>query len=102
MSITPDDFCDCDIFDFGDLVRSRINPHLTGMIIGESDWGNRYQVRLADGAQTIWWFAIEIEHDPDAPPPDDGNRQDDDTNIVRVDFTRRRVMTIKTTTEGAA
>ena len=77
MNGTPDDFYDYDVFDFGDLVRSRINPNLTGMIIGESDWGQRYQVRLADGATIIWWFAIEIEHDPDAVPPAGSKRQDE-------------------------
>lgn len=95
-----DDTCDCDFFEFGDHVRSRINPHLTGVIIGESDWGDRYNVRLADGASTIWWHAIEIEHDPDAEPPQ--AKEDDETNVVRVDFTKRRVMTAETTTEGAA
>lgn len=102
MTTTPDDFCDCEFFEFGDLVRSRLNPHLTGMIIGEADWGDRYNVRLADGATTIWWHAVEIEHDPDVPPPIENKQQDDETNLVRVDFTKRRVMTAETTTEGAA
>lgn len=86
--------CDCDFFDFGDSVRSRINPHLTGVIIGESDWGDRYHVRLADGATTIWWHSIEIEHDPDAMPPAASKRQDDETDGLAgnvVPFARKVV-----------
>ncbi len=91
--------CDCDYFEFGDEVRSRQNPHLTGVVVGERNWGAEYQVRLADGASTIWWHSIEIEHDPDGSPP---AKEDDDTNVVHVDFTQRRVMTPETPTEGAA
>ena len=78
-------------FEFGDIVRSIQNPHLTGVVIGERSWGDEYQVRLADGASTIWWFAIEIEHV--APPECEGNV---------VDFTKERALRVKTTTEGAA
>ncbi len=91
--------CDCDFFNFGDPVRNRQNPHLTGDVIGDRNWGSEYQVRLADGASTIWWHGFEIEHDPDGEPP---AKEDDDTNVVKVDFTQRRAMTAETTTEGAA
>lgn len=56
-------------------------------------------MRLADGATIIWWHGFEIEHDPDGEPP---AKEDDDTNVVKVDFTQRRAMTAETTTEGAA
>lgn len=91
--------CDCDFFDFGDEVRHRQNPYLTGVIVGERNWGAEYQVRLSDGASTIWWHSIEIEHDDDAPPP---AKEDDDTNVIRVDFTKKRALTPETPTEGAA
>ena len=65
MTDNTNDICECTMFDFGDFVRSRQNPHLTGQIIGERNFGDEYHVRLADGASTIWWFAIEIEHDID-------------------------------------
>ncbi|MBO0129133.1 hypothetical protein [Agrobacterium burrii] len=91
--------CDCEFFNFGDPVRSRQNPHLTGVVVGDRNWGSEYLVRLADGATTIWWHSIEIEHDPDGEPP---AKEDDDTNVVKVDFTQRRAMTAETTTEGAA
>lgn len=94
------DTCECTMFDFGDFVRSRQNPHLTGQVIGERNWGDEYNVRLSDGASTIWWHAIEIEHDDYAPPPAEVTREDD--NVVRVDFTKRRVVTATTKTEGAA
>jgi hypothetical protein len=92
-------YCDCEYFEFGDLVRSRQNPHLTGQIINERNWGGEYQVRLADGHSTVWWHNIEIEHDPDGSPP---AMEDDDTNVVRVDFTKRRELREDTTTGGAA
>ncbi|NTA10432.1 hypothetical protein [Agrobacterium tumefaciens] len=91
--------CDCEFFNFGDPVRNRQNPHLTGVVIGDRNWGSEYQVRLADGASTIWWHGFEIEHDPDGERP---AKEDDDTNVVKVDFTQRRAMTAETTTEGAA
>jgi len=91
---------DCDFFNFGDFVRSIQNPHLTGQIINERNWGTEYQVRLADGASLIWWHGVEIEHDPDwgTPPA----KEDDDTNVVRVDFTKRRALREDTPTGGAA
>ncbi|MEB2845888.1 hypothetical protein [Endobacterium cereale] len=91
--------CDCEFFEFGDRVRSVQNPHLSGQIIGEKNWGDEYLVRLADGASTIWWHFVEIEHDPDGNPP---AAKDDDTNVVRVDFTKPREMDENTTTGGAA
>jgi hypothetical protein len=91
--------CDCEFFNFGDPVRNRQNPNLTGVVIGDRNWGSEYLVRLADGATTIWWYGIEIEHDQDGEPP---AKEDDDTNVVKVDFTQRRAMTAETTTEGAA
>ena len=100
MTDNTNDTCECTMFDFGDFVRSRQNPHLTGQIIGERNFGDEYHVRLADGASTIWWHAIEIEHDDYAPP--EANENDDVTNVVRVDFTKRRVVTATTKTDGAA
>lgn len=99
MTDNTNDICECTMFEFGDFVRSRQNPHLTGQIIGERNWGDEYNVRLSDGASTIWWHAIEIEHDDYAPPEANEN---DDTNVVRVDFTKRRVLTPDTITGGAA
>jgi hypothetical protein len=91
--------CECEFFNFGDVVRNKQNPHLTGVVIGDRNWGSEYLVRLADGASTIWWHGFEIEHDDEAGPP---AKEDDDTNVVKVDFTQRRVMRAETTTEGAA
>ena len=92
--------CDCSFFNFGDFVRSRQNPHLTGQVIADRNWGTEYQVRLADGASLIWWHGVEIEHDPDwgTPPA----KEDDDTNVVHVDFTKGRALRPDTITGGAA
>lgn len=91
--------CDCEFFEFGDRVRSVQNPHLSGQIIGEKNWGDEYLVRLADGASTIWWHFVEIEHDPEFSPP---GKEDDETNVIRVDFTKPRKLDENTTTGGAA
>lgn len=91
--------CDCDYFDFGDEVRNRQNPRLTGVVIGDRNWGSEYLVRLADGASTIWWHGFEIEHDGDDTPP---AKEDMPDNVIPVDFTKGRAMTAETTTEGAA
>lgn len=100
MNIDTTSQCDCDFFDFGDFVRSRQNPNLTGQVIGERNWGDEYQVRLADGATVIWWHAIEMEHDPEAEVPP--AKEDDETNVVRVDFTKSRALRPDTITGGAA
>jgi hypothetical protein len=93
--------CNCVHFEFGDYVRSTQNPHLTGQVIGERNWGDEYMVRLADGASTIWWHSIEIEHDLEAYPPAAASL-DDETNVVRADFTKGRALRPDTATEGAA
>lgn len=99
-SSKDDAVCDCDFFNFGDFVRSIQNPHLTGQVIGDRNWGTEYHVRLADGASLIWWHGIEIEHDPDRELPP--AQEDDGTNVVRVDFTKRVRMDEDTVTGGAA
>lgn len=100
MSDNRDDQCDCDFFNFGDFVRSIQNPHLTGQVIADRNWGTEYQVRLSDGASTIWWHGVEMEHDPDRELPP--AKEDDDTNVVRVDFTKRRELREDTVPGGAA
>lgn len=95
--------CDCECFEYGDFVRSRQNPHLTGQIIGNRNWNTEYEVRLADGLTKTWWHAIEIEHDPYAYPPEAAEADAPvAANVVEVDFTKRRRMTAATQTEGAA
>lgn len=100
---TPNNnICHCVHFEFGDYVRSTQNPHLTGQVIGERNWGDEYMVRLTDGASTIWWHSIEIEHDLDAyPPPQEGEQPLPD-NVVKVDFTKGGRLKPDTKTEGAA
>lgn len=52
-------------FEPGDAVRTVQNPHLTGQVIGEREWGFEYQVRLADGMTVQWFKYYEIELDVD-------------------------------------
>lgn len=93
--------CECEVFNYGDFVRSRQNPNLTGQVIGERGWGEEYQVRLADGATTIWWSYVEMEHDPDSFPPDAAASPVAE-NVIKVDFTKRRAFGVDTITGGAA
>lgn len=93
---------DMGFFEFGDFVRNIQNPHLTGQVVGEMDWGDRYQVRLADGASTITWHWIEFELDPDMQPPVKAESQDLPDNVIPVDFTKARELRNETKTEGAA
>ncbi|MBB4192751.1 hypothetical protein [Rhizobium aethiopicum] len=93
--------CECEYFNFGDFVRSRQNPHLTGQIIGERSWGEEYQVRLADGASIIWWFAAEIEHDPGYEPTP-AKSEEQPSNVIAVDFTKPRALKKSTKTAGEA
>ncbi|RVI59929.1 hypothetical protein [Sinorhizobium meliloti] len=95
--------CDCEDFSFGDYVRSIQNPHLTGQIIGERNWGTEYHVRLADGASSIWWHYVEIEHDEDAyPSPAKSEDKPLGDNVIKVDFTKPRTLRPSDDTEGAA
>lgn len=50
-------------FEFGEPVRTVQNPNLTGVVIGEREWHEEYQVRLADGLTTAWFKFLEIEPD---------------------------------------
>lgn len=101
MSTDETSHCDCEDFDFGDFVRSVQNPHLTGQVIGERNWGTEYLIRLADGASTIWWHYVEMMHDPAAFPPDQAEVPETD-NVIKVDFTKRRALRPDSDTEGAA
>ncbi|MGF9564124.1 hypothetical protein AAIH70_11475 [Neorhizobium sp. BT27B] len=94
--------CDCEVFEFGDRVRSIQNPNLSGQIIGERNWCDEYLVRLADGASTIWWHFVEIEHDPEFNPPAAAEQPETSDNVIHVDFTKPRALDANTTTEGAA
>lgn len=97
---TPPTDCHCEYFEFGDMVRSIQNPHLTGQVIGERNFGQEYLVRLADGASTIWWHAVEMKHDGDAYPPAADEVLPD--NVIKVDFTKAARMRADTKTEGSA
>lgn len=61
--MTDDQNDDSIYFEAGDQVRTAQNPHLTGQVVGEREWGQEYQVRLADGLTLTWFKYYEIEHD---------------------------------------
>lgn len=92
-------------FEYGDRVRLVINHHVCGQVIGERNWSQEYRVRIVGALEPVWYERVELEPDPEFIPPTEDRdlppTQGDD-NIVHVDFTKRRLMTAETTTEGAA
>jgi hypothetical protein len=93
--------CDCEFFEEGDLVECKLNTELFGIIISESDFGRYYQVQLFGSLEVKpfhWATLRHVEQDGEPPVQVEG----DDTNVVRVDFTKGRTLTPDTETEGAA
>lgn len=96
------EFCGCSDFSEGDWVEFKLDTNQFGIVIGESDFGRYYTVQLAGSGETkvFHWATLRHSYDPDEIPPEAA--VDDATNVVRVDFTKRRPLNPDTTTGGAA
>jgi hypothetical protein len=91
--------CDCDEFHLGDWVECKLNTDLFGIVVGDADFGRYVNVQLAGSLGTMPFHAVTLRHiEPKTPPA----AEDDDTNVVHVDFTKPRSLDATTTTEGAA
>lgn len=88
-----DDPRDDEFFDYGDIVYLRLNPELTGMIVGEADFGRRYQVRLLATLGITEFQYFEIAH----VEPDGG-----DGGAEIIDFTKAAASLKDAKTRGAA
>jgi hypothetical protein len=92
--------CNCDCFEEGDWVESKLNPEVFGIVIGESDFGRFYSVQLVGSLEVRVFFAVTIRH-AEPPARSGGAKQPiDDDNVI--DFTKERLLRKITTTRGAA
>ena len=97
------DTCDCEYFSEGDWVESKLNSSVFGIVVGEADFGRYYHVQLAGTLEIKPFHAVTIRHmDVQQDEPPVAAKQPVDDNVIQVDFTKRRTMTRKTKTEGAA
>ncbi|MBO9194371.1 hypothetical protein J5277_09660 [Rhizobium sp. 16-449-1b] len=95
--------CDCQFFEEGDLVECKLNTELFGIIISESDFGRYYQVQLFGSLEVKPFHWATLRHvEQEGQPPLQHASDPDDTNVVRVDFTKGRELKPDTETEGAA
>lgn len=75
---------DEEFFDYGDLVYAKINPNITGMVVGDSDFGRFVRVRLQATMTVAEFQYFELAHVFE----DEGGGGD---NVVRVDFTKGKI-----------
>ena len=96
-----DDICECEFFDEGDWVSSRLNPDVFGIVVSNSDFGRFVTVQMAVTLELKQFYAVTLRHtDLSQEPP---AATADDTNVIRgVDFTKRRELNRDTPTGGAA
>ena len=98
-----DQECDCRHFDEGEWVVSRLNGSIFGIVVGEFDFGRIYNVQLVDTLEIKPFHGVTLRHMEliDEPPTKESASPPAD-NVVHVDFTKRRPMTVDSNTEGAA
>lgn len=95
-----DDICECKFFNEGDWVSSRLNHDVFGIVVSNSDFGRFVTVQLAVTLEFKQFYAVTLRHtDLSQEPP---AATADDTNVVKVDFTKRRELNRDTPTGGAA
>lgn len=96
------DICDCQHFDEGDWVVCRLNGSVFGIVVGESEFGRFYNVQLVDTLEIKVFHGVTLRHmEFMGEPPTEASMPVGD-NVVHVDFTKRRPMTVDSNTEGAA
>lgn len=62
-----DDTCDCpactgedQYIGYGDLVRLKQKPAITGQVVGELNWGEQFLVRLSSNFTVVWLYSAEL------------------------------------------
>jgi hypothetical protein len=93
---------DCDCIELGDVVEHKMNTNVFGIVIGFM--GTIVLVRVAPTLEVLQFHEWELDlvDDDDVPTPPVATKQAVDDNVVQVDFTKRRIFTPGTPTEGAA
>lgn len=86
-------------FEKGDIVRLRVTPQIAGQVIGESDWGQRYLIRLNGSIEEVWFDDVELEF---YPVPPTANAAAAAPESVIIDFTKAKELRANTKTRGAA
>lgn len=90
---------DCNCIEIGDVVEHKMNTSVFGIVIGFS--GSLVLFRVSQTLEVLQFheWELEVVDDEDVPPPEEDA---DDTNIVRVDFTKGARLRPDSKTEGAA
>lgn len=101
-SNNPHDHCDCEFFDRGDWVQSRLNSEVKGIVVGEADFGHVYLVQLAGSMETRPFANVTLRHMDEPEDEDGGKREPVAENVIKVDFTKPRTLRPNDETEGAA
>ncbi len=93
---------DCDCIGIGDVVEHKMNANVFGIVIGFM--GSIILIRVSPSLEVLQFHEWELDlvDDDDLPTPPVAAKQPVDDNVIQVDFTKRRTMTRKTKTEGAA
>lgn len=96
------DVCDCEFFDEGDWVESKLNPNVFGIVVGEHGFGQYYDVQIVETLEIKSFHGVTLKHMPeqDAPPP--AAAIGDGDNVIKVDFTKGSRLTPGSDTKGAA
>lgn len=86
------EFCCCPPLGKGDRVslpgfidKENGRP-MTGIVIGERDWGKQYLVRLNGVLAELWFHDVELEFIPPAEPPEPGGASNypEGSNIINL------------------
>lgn len=94
-SSEPCDCPDCVGFDEGDFVVSIDTPALSGVVVGERDWGRQYDVRLRGTVTIVTFFAVELRlDDPDDADDGDGDEAEPDAAVEPDNFTETNVINL--------
>ncbi|XKM40371.1 hypothetical protein A4U53_031060 [Rhizobium ruizarguesonis] len=91
---------ECDCISVGDVVQHKMNTNVFGVVIAIG--GSLIYIRVSPSLAVLSFheWELEIVEDDEVPPA--GAEQPVDDNVIQVDFTKRRVFTPGTPTEGAA
>lgn len=93
--------CDeCGGLDLGDVVEHRMNADVVGIVIGFM--GSLVILRISPSLDTLSFHEWELRLIEDGLSHEPPAATGDDTNVVKVDFTKRRELNRDTPTGGAA
>jgi hypothetical protein len=93
--------CDCEFFDRGDWVESRLNTDVFGIVVGEGDFGNVYYVQLAGSLEIKAFHGVTLQHMDGELDEGGGLKEPVPENDNVVNFTRAKDLR-DAKTKGAA